>query len=65
LWEKKSNRIFEILFIVVIGAIVSLLNTLWLRKSLLEEIGVIAKNVETNIVNEKVVNISDKMRSNQ
>ena len=35
MWSTKRNRVMEILIIVIVGAIVSILNTLWLRNSLL------------------------------
>jgi hypothetical protein len=63
MWEKKSNRVMEILIIVVFGAIVSVLNTLWLRDSLIKEVERIAKINERNIIKSKVTNISDKMMS--
>lgn len=46
MWETKSNRLMEIVVIVVIGAIVSVLNTLWLRDSLIKEVERIAKTNE-------------------
>lgn len=45
----------EILLITFFGAIVSILNTLWLREALLKQIEKIAKNTETNIVKAKII----------
>lgn len=60
MWSTRRNRIFEIVIVVVVGAIVSVLNTLWLRENLLKEIQKIAKKSEDNIVNSKVIDISSK-----
>nr|WP_263327802.1 hypothetical protein [Neobacillus sp. Marseille-Q6967] len=63
MWSTSGKRIFEVVIVVVIGAIVSVLNTLWLRENLLKEVQKIAKNTESNIVNSKVTDISTKMKS--
>jgi hypothetical protein len=65
MWNTKSNRIMEIVLIVVIGAIVSIVNTLWLRDSLIRGIEQIARDNEENIIKRsKVININDRMKSN-
>jgi len=46
----RRQRLTEIILITVIGAIVSILNTLWLRSSLLKKIEKIAKINELNIL---------------
>jgi len=53
----------EILIITLFGAIVSVLNTLWLREALLKQIEKIAKSAETNVIKAKVIDISDKIGS--
>jgi hypothetical protein len=64
LWNTRGNRIIEIAIIVIGGAIISLLNTLWLKQVLIKQIRIIAKNNEMNILKQsKVTNISDKMNS--
>jgi hypothetical protein len=63
MWSTRKNRLLEVVIVVVIGAIVSVLNTLWLKENLLKEIQKIAKNTESNIVNSKVIDISTKMNS--
>jgi hypothetical protein len=64
LWSTKGNRIIEIAIIVIGGAIISFLNTLWLKQVLIKQIEIIAKNNEMNILKQsKVTNISDKMNS--
>jgi hypothetical protein len=63
MWNTRRNRIAEVIVVVVIGAIVSVLNTLWLRENLLKEVQKIAKNTESNIVNSKVIDISTRMNS--
>lgn len=62
MWNNKKNRIMEIGLIVVVGAIVSVVNTIWLRSSLLTEVERIAKDNEVNILNKqnKVTNIATK-----
>jgi hypothetical protein len=63
MWETRSNRIVEISIIVIFGAIVSILNTLWLRGSLIEQIKIIAKDNENNIIKQsKVTAITTKLR---
>lgn len=59
----RRQRLTEIILITVIGAIVSILNTLWLRSSLLKEIEKIAKINELNILRKsgKVTDISTKL----
>lgn len=65
MWNTKSNRIMEIVIVVVIGAIVSIVNTLWLRDSLIRGIEQIARDNEENIIKRsKVININDRMKSN-
>ena len=61
----RRQRQTEIILITVIGALVSILNTIWLRSSLLKEIEKIAKINELNILrkSEKVTDIATK-RSN-
>jgi len=55
----------EIVIVVVIGAIVSIVNTLWLRDSLIRGIEQIARDNEENIIKRsKVININDRMKSN-
>jgi len=58
----RRQRLTEIILITVIGAIVSILNTLWLRSSLLKEIEKIAKINELNILRKtgKVTDIATK-----
>ncbi|MED4057563.1 hypothetical protein P4654_26015 [Niallia taxi] len=58
----RRQRLSEIILITVIGAIVSILNTLWLRFSLLKEIEKIAKINELNILRKsgKVTDIAIK-----
>lgn len=58
----RRQRLTEIILITVIGAIVSILNTLWLRSSLLKEIKKIAKINELNILRKsgKVTDIATK-----
>lgn len=51
MWNTRRNRIFEVVLVVIIGSIVSVLNTLWLRGNLLKEVKKIAKNSESNILN--------------
>jgi hypothetical protein len=64
LWSTRGNRIIEIAIIVIGGAIISFLNTLWLKHVLIKQIEIIAKNNEMNILKQsKVTNISDKMNS--
>lgn len=46
MWSTRKNRILDVVIVVVIGAIVSVLNTLWLRGNLLNEVQKIAKNTE-------------------
>jgi hypothetical protein len=63
MWETKGNRILEISIIVILGAIVSILNTLWLRESLIEQIKIIAKDNENNIIKQSnVTDIATKLR---
>lgn len=62
MWSIRRNRIYDVMVVVVIGAIVSVLNTLWLRKNLLLEVQKIAKNSEINIVEAKVTDISTKTK---
>ena len=65
MWNTKGNRIMEIVIVVVIGAIVSIVNTLWLRDSLIRGIEQIARDNEENIIKRsKVININDRMKSN-
>ncbi|WP_102272107.1 hypothetical protein [Cytobacillus massiliigabonensis] len=61
MWNSRKSRIAEVLIIVVIGALVSVVNTLWLREDLLKKIQLIAKSTESNIVNSKVTDISTRM----
>jgi hypothetical protein len=64
LWNTRGNRIIEIAVIVIGGAIISFLNTLWLKQVLIKQIEIIAKNNEMNILRQsKVTNISEKMNS--
>ncbi len=58
----RRQRLTEIILITVIGAIVSILNTLWLISSLLKEIEKIAKENELNILRKsgKVTDIFTK-----
>lgn len=63
MFEKRSSRIAEIVIIIIFGAIVSVINTLWLRINLLKEVQRIAKNSELNIVNSKVTDIGSRMSS--
>jgi hypothetical protein len=64
LWNTRGNRIIEIAVIVIGGAIISFLNTLWLKQVLIKQIEIIAKNNEMNILKQsKVTNISEKMNS--
>lgn len=65
MWSTRKNRVLEVVIVVVIGAIVSVLNTLWLRGNLLKEIQNIAKSTESNIVNSKVIDINSKMNSSR
>ena len=62
MWNNKKNRIMEIALIVIVGAIVSVVNTLWLRSSLLMKIERIAKDNEVNILSKqnKVTDIATK-----
>ncbi|OAS89489.1 MULTISPECIES: hypothetical protein [Metabacillus] len=63
MWETRGNRILEISIIVILGAIVSILNTLWLRESLIEQIKIIAKDNENNIIKQSnVTDIATKLR---
>ena len=64
MWNSRSNRILEIVVIVTIGAIVSIVNTICLRDSLLKRIEEIAKNSERNIASGKVTDISTRRNSN-
>ena len=51
----------EVIIIVILGAITSMLNTLWLRNELIIQIEKIAKRNEENIIrNSKVTDISDR-----
>jgi len=61
----RRQRLTEIILITVIGAIVSILYTLWLRSSLLKEIEKIAKINVLNILRKsgKVTDI-DTQQSN-
>lgn len=62
--DSRKSRLTEIIMITVIGAIVSFLNTLWLRDSMVKEVERIAKENETNILKKSnVINISDKLNS--
>ena len=62
MWNTKSNRIMEIAIIVIVGAIVSVLNTLVLRSSLIKQVERIAKDNELNILSKssKVTDIASK-----
>jgi Mn2+/Fe2+ NRAMP family transporter len=62
MFNQRKQRLTEVIIITVIGAIVSVLNTLWLRSSLIKEIERIAKDNEKNILREssKVTNIATK-----
>lgn len=61
--NTRGNRIVEILIIVIFGAIVSIINTLWLRESLIEQIKIIAKDNENNIIKQSnVTDIATKLR---
>jgi hypothetical protein len=63
MWESRGNRVVEILIIVIFGAIVSILNTLWLRKSLIEQMKVIAKDNENNIIKQSnIIDIATRLR---
>ncbi|MBO1513685.1 hypothetical protein [Metabacillus bambusae] len=63
MWETRGNRVVEISIIVIFGAIVSILNTLWLRKSLIEQMKVIAKDNENNIIKKSnITDIATKLR---
>ncbi|WP_338786942.1 hypothetical protein [Metabacillus sp. FJAT-53654] len=63
MWETRGNRILEISIIVILGAIVSILNTMWLRESLIEQIKIIAKDNENNIIKQSnVTDIATKLR---
>lgn len=50
MFSQRKQRLSEVIMIMVIGAIVSIVNTLWLRMSLLQEIERIAKTKEMNIL---------------
>lgn len=58
----RRQRLTEVILITVIGAIVSIINTLWLRSSLLTGIQKIAKENEINILRKsaKVTTIHTK-----
>lgn len=62
MFNQRKQRLTEVIVITVIGAIVSFINTLWLRSSLIKEIERIAKTNERNILREsdKVINIATK-----
>lgn len=64
MFNQRKQRITEIVIITVIGAIVSILNTLWLRSSLIMEIERIAKTNEMNILRkrDKVTDIATKQQ---
>lgn len=64
MFNQNRNRLTEIVIITAIGAIVSILNTLWLRSSMIMEIERIAKINEMNILRKsgKVTNIAIKQQ---
>ena len=67
MFNQRKQRLTEVIVITVIGAIVSFINTLWLRSSLVKEIERIAKTNELNILRQsgKLTDIAPKQQQRE